>query len=140
MKKMLIAVLCAALFSTVAVAEIDLSGMTFDELVELQKAVNLAIAESDGWQEVSVPLGVWAVGDDIPAGRWVMGTDVEWSFVEVYGGRNGDGTFDGQDYVTGAVVNKGETLVQDLYEGQYVQISVNPIKFSPYTGSSLGFK
>ena len=49
-----------------------LSGMSFDELVALRDQLNLAIWNSQEWQEVTVPAGVWIVGEDIPAGRWII--------------------------------------------------------------------
>lgn len=58
---------------TLASAEtIDLSGMTYDELVALKDHINLAIWNSQEWQEVTVPQGVWQVGVDIPAGTWTV--------------------------------------------------------------------
>lgn len=52
--------------------QIDLSGMTFEELVELREQINLAIWKSKEWQAVTVPQGVYEVGKDIPAGKWVI--------------------------------------------------------------------
>ena len=44
--------------STVVFADIDLSGMNYDELVALKDQINRAIWNSDDWQEVEVPQGV----------------------------------------------------------------------------------
>ena len=52
--------------------KIDLSGLTYNELVELKDQINLAIWECDEWQEVEVPQGIWKVGEDIPAGHWTI--------------------------------------------------------------------
>ena len=49
---------------------IDLSQLSIDELVALKDKINLAIWNSQEWQEVKVPQGVWKVGEDIPAGHW----------------------------------------------------------------------
>ena len=73
MKKLLIVLLTLMLLlPTIAVAEVNLSGMTYDELVSLKDQINLAIWSSDEWQEVSVPAGVYTVGVDIPAGKWTI--------------------------------------------------------------------
>ena len=45
--------------------DIDLSGMSIDELVELKDRINLAIWNSQEWEEVTVPQGEWIVGEDI---------------------------------------------------------------------------
>ena len=62
--------LLAILTSSAAADPIDLSGMSFDELVQLRDRLNIAIWNSQEWQEVTVPAGVWIIGQDIPAGHW----------------------------------------------------------------------
>ena len=58
------------LTATHSSANFDLSSMSFEELVNLRDQLNLAIWNSKDWQEVTVPVGVWEVGKDIPAGHW----------------------------------------------------------------------
>lgn len=71
--KILFSVLLSLLLAfSSASAEIDLSGMSFDELVSLREQLNLAIWSCQEWQEVEVPAGVWDVGKDIPAGHWTI--------------------------------------------------------------------
>ena len=71
MKKLFVLLLAALLICSVAAADpVDLSGMTFDELVALRDQINLAIWNSQEWLEVTVPEGIWIVGEDIPAGHW----------------------------------------------------------------------
>ena len=50
----------------------DISLPTWDEMVDLQAKLTQAIWASDKWQEVTVPLGVYTIGVDIPAGRWTI--------------------------------------------------------------------
>lgn len=69
-KRIIAAVALAACLAAPALADIDLSGLSFEELLELQKQVTTALWASDGWQEVTVPTGIYEVGTDIPAGRW----------------------------------------------------------------------
>lgn len=47
---------------TADAAQIDLSAMTYEELVALKDKINLAMWESKDWEEVTVPQGVWTVG------------------------------------------------------------------------------
>lgn len=71
MKKLLILFLLLVLLAGSAAADpIDLSDMSFDELVALRDQLNLAIWNSQEWQEVTVPAGVYRIGKDIPAGHW----------------------------------------------------------------------
>ncbi len=65
-----VATILALIMTATTFADIDLSGMTYDELVALKDQINLAIWNSEEWQEVEVPQGVWEVGADIPAGKW----------------------------------------------------------------------
>ena len=43
-------------------AEIDLSGMTLAELMELSQQVTMAMWETEEWEEVEVPIGVYEIG------------------------------------------------------------------------------
>lgn len=71
MKKLVSFFLTALLlFSAASADPVDLSGLSFDELVALRDQINLAIWNSQEWQEVTVPAGIWQVGKDIPAGHW----------------------------------------------------------------------
>lgn len=132
----------------------NLSGMSFDELVALNDQINLAIWNSQEWQEVEVPQGVWVVGQDIPAGKWTIKaadgitTFVEWGDVL---DESGIGlSFSGKLYETKYIksVNyryyeKGDCteVIWELKDGQYFIVEDGIALFSPYSGKmSLGFK
>lgn len=160
MKKIALLVF-ALILSASALAEIDLSGMTYDELVALKDQINLAIWNSEEWQEVTVPQGRWIVGEDIPAGKWTvkcatMSVDsAALSFAIVtYGERlddDNDISSSGR-YDTFVVHNayhdfyeKGKVthVTIDLYDGDIVDIDTGyaPVVFMPYSGKPiLGFK
>lgn len=67
-----LAALLLAASPALAADPIDLSGMSFDDLVALREQINLAIWNSQEWQEVTVPAGTWEIGKDIPAGHWTI--------------------------------------------------------------------
>lgn len=149
--------------TTFAQAEtFDLSGMTYDELIALKDQINLAIWNSQEWQEVTVPQGVWKVGEDIPAGTWTVrcadigrnsymmkecdfswgeylsesGRSVRWKgrydLVTIYNPNN-------EDYTEGQLTEYTFTVKN----GDYIIIgeAYNKAVFTPYTGKpSLGFK
>lgn len=137
--------------SPVCYADVDLSGMSYDELVALKDKINRAIWDSEEWQEVEVPQGVWAVGEDIPAGKWTIkaipggnayikvgdtvkdgGTDVKANYtVDIYDpGHRG--------YKEGTSLTESTV---DLVAGQYVSINYANAIFMPYAGKpTLGFK
>lgn len=61
--------LCICAFSA---AEVDLSGMSYDELAALKNRINKAMWESEDFQSVIVPQGRWVVGEDIPEGKYTI--------------------------------------------------------------------
>lgn len=153
MKRVFSFVLCiAALFCmcSCAFAEVDLSGMSFDELVALKDQINLAIWNSAEWQEVEVPQGVWEVGADIPAGKWtIKATEGKISAVIIGNKLMNGGSSVNYEYgesiysETSPLYSSGSRLEYqvDLESGQYVEITINSAIFTPYAGKpSLGFK
>ena len=71
MKRFLCVLFVLVLLPVVSLADLpDLSGLSFDELLQIRDQINLAIWNSQQWQEVSVPPGVWEIGVDIPSGHW----------------------------------------------------------------------
>ena len=140
MKKQLAAIALAATLIVAPVqsraqSEVDLSGMTFDELIALQQQVNEALWASDGWQEGEVPSGYYEVGVDIPAGRWTVTGD-EYIFVKIY--RSMADLTKGRDWTNSFGGDAGSTVVLNLVDGQAVEVVYNPVIFKP--GVSLGFK
>lgn len=142
--------------------DINLAGMSYDQLVELKDQINMAIWKSQEWQEVTVPQGEWVVGTDIPAGKWTIRCadvdrmysmlrecDIEWGF------KNSNGRLDRYESLGG-----GQTIIhnpehKEYKSGQVTEITVElkegmlfvvnsyyaPALFTPYAGKpSLGFK
>ena len=159
MKKPLALILIVALaVPAIALADIDLSGMTFDELVTLREQLNLAIWNSQEWQEVTVPAGVWEIGKDIPAGHWTV-RPVDGVFMTFwYGDQLNSAKTDKADrwnYDTGAYLilsskkkkdgswkddDEQHEIDIDMKEGFYIVINAAVI-FTPFTGKpDLGFK
>lgn len=72
MKKLITIILIMTLaVPALAMADLpDISWLTYDELIQLKDKINLAMWNSQEWQEVTVPPGLWKIGEDIPEGRW----------------------------------------------------------------------
>lgn len=154
MKKCLILLTALCLLpALVLAAEIDLSGMSFDELVALRDQINLAIWESAEWEEVTVPQGVWKVGVDIPAGHWsikpVDGGDcwVKYGDVLDSSGKDIDYSPAKISETLTSPLNSYYSANSDLTEidieakdGYYFVIDFGSAVFSPYAGKpDLGF-
>lgn len=157
MKKLVALFLAIVLSAGFSLAEgINLSGMSYDELVALKDKINLAMWSSQEWQEVTVPQGVWKVGEDIPAGHWTVAPLGE-RYVYVYVGtklkeeKKGIDIFNSDYYVYEYIYSEKSDLFNknedkpscdlELENGMYVVIENGSVFFTPYQGKpSLGFK
>lgn len=150
MKKFVGLVLALILICSFAVAEVDLTGMTFDELIELRQKVDAAIFASDGWQEVSVPAGIYKIGEDIPAGKWVV-TPAKGStaFIDLGKSIDDNGMEIADDFYDETITSESDSyaaynnvreVTLDLQDGTYIEIDNSNVIFTPFKGHNLGFK
>ena len=71
MKRILTVILALVLLCPSALADVDLSSMSADELLALNKQISLDLFEKQALVDgVKVPAGQYTVGDDIPAGTY----------------------------------------------------------------------
>jgi len=158
MKKLISTILILAmLLPAAALSDLpDISGLSFDELVQLREQINLAIWNSEEWQEVTVPIGVWKVGEDIPAGEWTLrsaGKGKYGSSYVVYCDRIKESGLEGDllnSRIYQSVIILGDDNEDDdeprsvnitISKGMYLIIDDGPVIFTPYTGKpDLGFK
>lgn len=138
----------------VASAEIDLSSLSYNELVTLRDQINLAIWKSEEWQEVEVPQGVWVVGEDIPAGKWtIKAADGLTAYVYWCDKLDEAGTspswmgsiyeYESLSSQTHKYYQKGDSVevTWELKNGHYFIVDSGIALFTPYAGKpSLGFK
>ena len=154
MKKLILLALALMLCAS-ALAEVDLSGMTVEELADLRDRAQRAIWDSDDWQEVTVPEGVWRVGEDIPLGHWTVtaGENARYGGIHIIycevldeTGKNAKvpgGFYHGETVALEGGDLEGYNTTYDLdlqYEG-YLIIQYGSAIFTPYAGHpDLGFK
>lgn len=148
MKRVFVLILAVLLIGALASAEVDLSGMTFDELVSLKDQINLAIWNCQEWQEVTVPMGVWKVGEDIPAGHWSI-TSNRWAHIQVGTALSATGheiDIMGTSYWYSQSIDPNDPsepseIDYEFKDGEYVVIEYGDVIFTPFAGKpSLGFK
>jgi hypothetical protein len=155
--KRLFALLLAALMlaGSAAADPVDLSGLSFDQLVALRDQLNLAIWNSKEWQEVTVPAGVWTVGEDIPIAHWSISvspdSSTQWVSL-IYcdlldkSGLGAGNQFDCNIYsyqTIGGPENDRypQKISIDLKPNTYIIIEHGSVIFTPYSGKpDLGFK
>lgn len=143
-----------SLTGTVYADTIDLSGMTYEELVSLKNRINLAIWNSQEWQEVTVPQGVWKIGRDIPAGHWTIrmieNTRTSWcglTYCTELDETGLEGSRKGKFYIYKQLARPGSSYSAalqidiELKDGTYLIIDNSDVIFTPFYGKpSLGFK
>ena len=156
MKKLItILLILAMILPAAALADLpDLSGLSYDELVQLKDQINLAIWNSQEWQEVTVPPGIYEIGTDIPEGHWsVRPAKGCGPYYVVYAcGVKNQGheiDLDAGDYIMECICDPSasyysadyQTMTDIIMEsGHYVYLGCSMI-FSPYSGKpDLGFK
>lgn len=154
MKKFLILIVAVCMMISCAAAEsIDLSGMSFDELVALKQKINLAIWSCQEWQEVTVPEGLYVVGEDIPEGTWTIKAATDHFTVIKFGDKleeNGIEVAYSNKYGSGEAYSKASRSYREsdpleftftAKKGDYVQVDYAPALFTPFAGKpDLGFK
>lgn len=150
MKKLLTVILILAMIlPAAALADLpDISGLSYDELVQLKEQINLAMWNSQEWQEVTVPIGVWKIGEDIPVGKWniSISPDAE-DWCDLYYCSKLDKTglradFGSSVFFTCQLENDSDTCSVDIdcKEGMYIVIGRATVIFRPYSGKpDLGF-
>ena len=154
MKKFICFILSAVLFISLSAAaeDIDLSGLSFDQLVDLRERLNLAIWNCQEWQEVTVPEGIWIVGQDIPAGHWSIrvASDRDYFYISYFDTLDENGLSVGHGYLYQAdIASPGWSAFGDktqdvrdidMKEGWYFKNN-GAVIFTPYSGKpDLGFK
>lgn len=154
MKKLICVILVIILMPIVAIADIDLSSLSYNELVSLINKAQLEIMKSDKWQEVEVPPGTYIVGKDIPAGHWTIAiNDSGYADFEIGTTIKSNGEIDYMscldDYKHITLIGKSSFLYTEgnttsysleLLNNWYVVITTGSIIFTPYKGNNFTFK
>ena len=157
MKKLItIVLILTMILPAAALADLpDISDLSFDELVQLKDQINLAMWNSQEWQEVTVPIGVWVVGEDIPVGHWSISlspnSSAQWASIVYCDRLDSSGTEAGNRYDckiyayldVAAPTNDRypQKIDLNLQPGTYIIIGHGSVVFTPYSGKpDLGFK
>lgn len=158
MKKIICAIITMTIILTMvssAFADgIDLSALTWEELLDLKAAITLEQLTRDEWEEVEVPQGVYKVGEDIPAGKWTVRCTrgnhltISWGQYLDDDGHDIDyfkGINDAKNIknANGRLYDEGDATEYtfDAVDGYYVVIEYSSATFTPFAGKpDLGFK
>nr|DAF83094.1 MAG TPA: hypothetical protein [Caudoviricetes sp.] len=134
MKKKFLSVILTLclLLPVIALAEIDLSEMSVDELIALNKAVVMELMSRKDFKEVAVPAGEYKVGEDIPAGTYTVKAEGDQYIALNVLDKNGNYTL--KMYSVEEDNPIGKLALED---GETVATMGGIVIFTPYAG--LGF-
>ena len=135
----------------VATASDLLEVATAADLLTLRDQVDAAIQQSDTWEEVTVPVGTYQVGVDIPAGYWTVSAGMNSARCSMMVGNVLEDNGREVDYWDSDSWHDFELLseysygdleylqstIENVYlpDGYYVEISKGSVLFTPYHGS-----
>lgn len=148
MKKLLAVLLVLCLLPWAVAEEIDLSGLSIDELRALQARIAEEIVSRPEWKEVTVPSGIYKIGADIPAGEYCIrcGKSSKGYIFFEYGEKTNASHSDIEyprqfcDYIYADGDGKEFEFVNVLLiEGYYVKIEYGYAIFTPPVHADLGF-
>lgn len=149
MEKILIIIIALInLFSGNSSPEMNIDEMSFSDLITLREEVNSALWGSEELKSVTVPVGVYKIGNEIPVGKWVI-RPVEGSTAMIIIGtktkNNGmeieppywheQITSPSDSY---SKYNKTSEVVVTLESG-YISIGQSPVYFEPYLDEPFEF-
>lgn len=143
MKKLLLIIFAVLMIIPAAAETIDLSSMTYEELVDLNTQLNTALWTHQDFEEVTVPAGVYKIGEHIPAGQWQI-YPMQGSFCGIFYGTeiNAAGTeVEFLDVISSAVIYSETSSVYDdgdptywiitLSDGYYIEFNKSVIFRKP---------
>lgn len=128
-------VLIMILSVSVSFAEVNLSELSYDELLTLQKELTKEIISRPEWKEVNVPVGNWKVGEDIPAGYYCIKTNEKSCLVAIW--RKAIDDYSNKGLYYNEIIKKDNPCGKiELVDGMIVTLSNSAIFTPP---ASLGF-
>lgn len=135
MKKLVAVILVLALMiPVVSVADgIDLSALSYDQLIELNHQLVREIMARPEWKEVRIPAGQWKVGEDIPAGVYSFKFIGPWS-VNIYVWKTEVKNYANNGMRLNDILDKDRTEIGkfELFDGNILDVGGDIILSRPY--------
>ena len=130
----------------------QLKELDYDDLLELRYVVNELIKQAEGCKEVTVPTGVYKIGEEIPEGHWTIRAAGTANAAIIYYYQKPDESGFFPDAAYPFYINQVATedlrayesslaasIDIDMKNGWYFQCD-SAVLFSPYEEQDLGFK
>lgn len=132
MKKLITLLLIAALLlPAAALADLpDISGLTHNELIELNHRIQMRLFSEKLINGVNIPIGRYTVGEDIPAGSYRVAISAENGLIAI-------SSPEGKSvcsYLVGSTFNVAEIGKITIEEGQIFDLTYCSVTLYPYSG------
>lgn len=126
-----LAALVLVLLPVLSLADIDLSGYSTAELIDIRAQIMIELRERGDLISFEVPVGYFVVGVDIPAGDYFVTPTKRSTIVAVYSDDSGS------DFLWYGSVDSGDRMRATLTDGQMIEVSIDPAMFKTYTGITI---
>lgn len=134
--KLLAVILALHMLPSIAAAEPDLTSMSYDDLIALQQSVSFEIAKRPENERMTLSMGLWEVGVDIPSGSYLVACDGD-AFCQAVCGTTVDASGNAMSYLdkgnVGEMLEAGETWRVRLTDGMFLYIAYHSATLTPYS-------
>ena len=139
MKKLFALVIALALAIPATAEDLDIKQYSYEQLALLDRVIQMEMIRRPEWKRVEIPVGVWIVGEDIPAGAYAIRSTPEGiSGVTLW--RVAKDQYDNNGLILNETVIYDETnLIGKVYfeDGNVFVVEGSPVYLCPPAG--LGF-
>lgn len=113
--------------------EIDVKKYSYKQLELIEKAIRHEMMTRPEWKRVTVPVGIWKVGDDIPAGTYsIRATPEGITSVNLWRRAKDDYSSNGLILCESVIFDETDLIGKVIFEeGNVLEISGSPVYLCP---------
>ncbi len=113
--------------------EIDVKKYSYKQLELIEKAIRHEMMTRPEWKRVTVPVGIWKVGDDIPAGTYsIRATPEGITSVTLWRRAKDDYSSNGLILCESVIFDETDLIGKVIFEeGNVLEISGSPVYLCP---------
>ena len=113
--------------------EIDVKKYSYKQLELIEKAIRHEMMIRPEWKRVTVPVGIWKVGDDIPAGTYsIRATPEGITSVNLWRRAKDDYSSNGLILCESVIFDETDLIGKVIFEeGNVLEISGSPVYLCP---------
>ena len=113
--------------------EIDVKKYSYKQLELIEKSIRHEMMTRPEWKRVTVPVGIWKVGDDIPAGTYsIRATPEGITSVNLWRRAKDDYSSNGLILCESVIFDETDLIGKVIFEeGNVLEISGSPVYLCP---------